>query len=84
MPLSFGRVLGGLLGLPVPFHSAPGVYEFHTKSEFHVNGSGMGPEFAGNALTLAMFFSREYHLRRKNCDRGEEVLQRVVCPIITT
>jgi hypothetical protein len=49
-------VLGGLLVLAEPFHSAPGVEEFHTKPEFHVNGCGMGPEFAGNALALAMVF----------------------------
>ena len=34
------------LELAVPFHSAPGVEEFHTTPEFHVNGSGMGPDFA--------------------------------------
>jgi hypothetical protein len=65
MRWSFGMVLGGLLGLAVPFHSAPGVEEFHTKAEFHVNGSGMAPDFAGNALALAMFFSREDNLRRQ-------------------
>jgi len=30
------------LVLAEPFHSAPGVEEFHTNPEFHVNGSGMG------------------------------------------
>lgn len=63
-------VFGGLLGLAVPFHSAPGVEEFHTKPEFHVNGSGMGGEFARNALGLAMFFSREDHLRRQKIVTG--------------
>jgi site-specific DNA-methyltransferase (adenine-specific)/adenine-specific DNA-methyltransferase len=42
-----------------------GVEEFHTNPEFHVNGAGMGSEFAGKALGLAMFFSREDHLRRE-------------------
>jgi hypothetical protein len=52
------------LVLAEPFHSAPGVEEFHTTPEFHVNGSGMGTDFAGNALGLAMVFSREDNLRR--------------------
>jgi hypothetical protein len=42
------------LVLAVPFHSAPGVEEFHTTPEFHVNGSGMGPDHAGNPVGLAM------------------------------
>ena len=54
--VELGLALAGLLVLAVPFHSAPGVEEFHTTPEFHVNGSGMGPEFAGNALALAMVF----------------------------
>jgi hypothetical protein len=80
MPLSFGMVLGGLLGLAVPFHTAPGVDEFHTKPEFHVNDSGMGSEFAGNALTLAMFFSREYHLRREKIVTGAQKCFNVTLP----
>jgi len=59
MRLSFGVVVGGLLELAVPFHSAPGVEEFHTNPEFHVNVCGMGPELAGNAVGLAMVFLGE-------------------------
>lgn len=44
------------LVLAVPFHSAPGVEEFHTTPEFHVNGSGMGMDFAGTGAVLAMVF----------------------------
>jgi len=40
------------------------VEEFHTTPEFHVNGSGMGPDFAGSTPFLAMVFSREDNLRR--------------------
>jgi hypothetical protein len=65
MRLSFGMVLGGLLGLALPFRNDPGVDEFHTKPEFHVNSPGMGPDFAGNTLNLAMLSSREDHLRRE-------------------
>ncbi len=49
------------LVLAVPFHSAPGVEEFHTTPEFHVNGSGMGPDCAGNVTILAMVFFRGCH-----------------------
>jgi hypothetical protein len=62
------------LVLAVPFHSAPGVEEFHTKPEFHVNGSGMGPDCAGNALALAMVFSLINACEVKGWDSVAEAL----------
>jgi hypothetical protein len=53
-------VLVGLLELALPFLSAPGVEEFHTTPEFHVNGSGMGLEFSGTGAVLAR---AKYHFQ---------------------
>jgi hypothetical protein len=66
------------LELAVPFHSAPGEEEFHTTPEFHVNGSGMGPDFAGTGTILArVFFRGKMAYEGKNCDSGGDVLQDV-------
>jgi hypothetical protein len=40
-----------------PSHSIHGVWLSHANPEFHVNGSGMGPEFAETTPFLAMAFS---------------------------
>jgi hypothetical protein len=67
-------VLGGLLGLAVPFHRAPGVEEFHTKPEFHVNGSGMGPDFARKAPIFARII-----FGRTSTTKGKVVTARLKC-----
>jgi hypothetical protein len=52
------------LKLAVPFHSAPGVEEFHTTPEFHVNGSGMGMDFARPTPVLATVIFEQYERLR--------------------
>jgi hypothetical protein len=39
----------------------------------------MGPEFAGKALALAMFFCGKIAYEGKNCDSGSEVLHVAGC-----
>ena len=63
------------LVLAVPFHSAPGVEEFHTTPEFHVNGSGMGMDCAGDFAILPKFFFGWRTCDVKNRDSGGDVLQ---------
>jgi hypothetical protein len=59
MRLSLGIVFGGLFEVAEPFHSPPGVEEFHTNPEFHVIDCGMGPDVAWSPPFLAMVFSGE-------------------------
>lgn len=59
---AIGRL--GLVVVAKPSQTNPGVRSSHANPESYDNGCGMGPEFAGNALALAMLFSREDRLRR--------------------
>jgi hypothetical protein len=46
----------GLVGVTKPSHAIPGVRSSHANPESYDNDCGMGSEFAGNALGLAMVF----------------------------
>lgn len=55
--VELGLALAGLLELAETFHSAPPRLRLsHANPEPYDNDCGMGPEFAGNALALAMVF----------------------------
>ena len=50
------RSADGAVELAQPSQTIPGVRSSHANPESYDNGCGMGPEFAGTALGLAMVF----------------------------